>query len=90
MAARGSGLRPGLLAEQVVGHLAAPVVLHPAGGGRREVGEGVARQVAHAGRAHAERLGQVLVGLPALQHELDDRPLVGRELVEGRHVQPEG
>ena len=85
MAAGGRGLGAGLLAEHVVGELAAPLLVHAAGGDGSELHEGVARQLAHARFGHAEPLGELRVALPALQHELDDRPLLGGELVEGGH-----
>ena len=76
MAACGGGLRAGLLAEHVVGELAAPVLLDPARGDGGEIHERVARELAHAGLGEAEHVGQLAVALPLLEDQLDDRPLL--------------
>ncbi len=89
MAARGGGLRAGLLAQDVVGELAAPVLLDPARRDGGEVHEGIARQLAHAHLGEAEHVGQLAVALPLLEDQLDDRPLLVGELVESRHLQGE-
>ena len=77
MAARGGGLGAGLLAEHVVGELAAPVLLDAAHAHRGELDERVARELAHARLGHAEHVRELVVALPLLEHELDDRPLLG-------------
>ena len=85
MAARGGGLGAGLLSEHVVGELAAPVLLDRRGAHRGELHQRVARQLAHPRLGHAEHVGQLFVALALPEHELDDRPLLGGELVEGGH-----
>ena len=85
MALRGGGLGSGLLAEHVVGELAAPVLLHAAHAHGRQLHERVARQLAHARLRHAEHVRELGVGLPLLKDELDDRPLLGRQLIERGH-----
>ena len=54
-----------------------------------EVDEGVARELAHAGLREAEHVGQLVVALPLLEDQLDDRPLLVRQLVESGHMQGE-
>ena len=76
MPARSGRLGAVLLAEDVVGQLAAPVLLDPAGAERREVNEGVAGALAHARLGHVEHLGELLVALALLQDELDDGALL--------------
>ena len=88
MAARGGRLGAGLLAEHVVGELAAPVLLDPAHADRGELDERVAGELAHARLGDAEHVGELVVVLALLEHELDDRPLLVGELVEGGHVMP--
>ena len=85
MALRGGGLRPGLLAEHVVGELAAPVLLDPAHAHGRQLDERVARQLADPPLGQVQHVGQLAVRLSLTQDELDDRPLLGRELLEGGH-----
>ena len=85
MALRGGRLGPGLLAEHVVGELAAPVLLDPADGHGRQLDERVARQLAHPPLGQIQHVGQLAVRLSLTQDELDDRPLLGRELLEGGH-----
>ena len=82
-------LGPRLLAEHVVGELAAPVLLDGPDADRRQLDERVTGELAHAPLGHAEHLRELLVGLPLLQDELDDRPLLGGKLVEGGHEQGE-
>ena len=86
----GGGLGPCLLAEHVVGDLPSPVGVHAGGGGRGEVAERIARQFADARGGHAEHSRQLVVGLSAPDDELEDRPLLGRKLVESGHKQGEG
>ena len=85
MALGGGRLRAGLLAEHVVGQLAAPVLLDPAHAHRGELDQRVARELPHARLGHVEHLGELVVGLPLAEHELDDRPLLRRKLVERGH-----
>src|SRR5918999_935217 len=87
VAPRGCGLGPGLLAQDVVGELAAPVLLHAARRDGGEVDQGIAGELAHTGLRQTEHVGQLAVALPLPQDQLDDRPLLVRELVEGRHMQ---
>ena len=89
MALRRRCLRTRLLPEHVVRQLAAPVLLDGAHAHGRQLDERIARQLAHARLGHAEHLGELRVGLPLLQDELDDRPLLGGELVKGGHEQGE-
>ena len=86
VAARRGQLGTGLLAEHVVGELAAPVLLDPARADRGQLHEGVARAFAHPRLGDAEHLGQLVVALALLEHELDDRPLLVGELIEGGHI----
>src|SRR3954447_6154960 len=79
VALRGGGLRAGLLAEDVVGELPAPVLLDPARRHRGELHERVARQLAHPPLGQVQHVRQLGVRLPLTKHELDDRPLLGRE-----------
>jgi hypothetical protein len=90
MAARGRDLRPRLLAEHVVGQLAAPVLLDAAGADRGQLDERVAGTLANARLGDAEHVGELVVALALLQDELEDGPLLVRELVEGGHEQGEG
>ena len=85
MTARGRGLGAALLTEHVVGELPAPILLHAARAQRREIEQGVARQLAHTRLRHVEHPGQLVVPLAAPEHELDYRALLLGELVEGRH-----
>ena len=77
MSLGGGGLGTGLLAQDVVGQLAAPVLLDSARADRGEIHQRVAGHLPHAGLGHAEHVGELLVALTLLQHELDDRPLLG-------------
>ncbi len=86
MAARGGGLGAALLAEDVVGELAAPVLVDGGGGRRSELDESGLGELADAILGHPQHLGQLLVGLPPLEDELDYCPLVGGELLEGGHA----
>ncbi len=85
MAAGGRGLGAALLAQHVVGQLAAPVLLHGAGAQRRQVHQCVARKLAHARLGHVEHPGKLVVALAAPEHELHDGALVLGKLIEGRH-----
>ena len=85
----GGGLRARLLAEHVVRELPAPVLLDAPGAHRRQVHEGPARELAHPLLGQAEHAGQVVVALLLLQHELDDRPLLRRKLIESGHGRAE-
>ena len=58
---------PDLLPEDVVGELAAPVLLDAAHAHRRELHERVARKLAHARLRHAEHVRELGVGLPLLK-----------------------
>ena len=75
MAARGGRLGAGLLPQHIVGELAAPVLLDAARADRRQLDQGVAGELAHAPFGHAEHVGQLVVALALLEHELDDRAL---------------
>jgi hypothetical protein len=46
-----------------------------------------ARELAHARLGQVQHVGELVVGLPLAQYELDDRPLLRRKLVERGHVQ---
>ena len=89
MPLRGRCLGTRLLPEHVVGELAAPVLLDRAHAHGRKLDERIARELAHARLGHTEHLGELRVGLALLQDELDDRPLLGGELVKGGHEQGE-
>ena len=89
MAAGGGHLGAGLLAEHVVGELAAPVLLDPAHADRRQLDERVAGALAHARLGDAEHVRELVVALALLEHELDDRPLLVRQLIESGHEQAE-
>ena len=89
MAARGGRLGARLLAEHVVGELAAPVLLDAARADRGELDERVAGPLAHARLGHAEHVRELVVALALLEDELDDRPLLVRELIESGHEQGE-
>jgi hypothetical protein len=78
-------LRAGLLAEDVVRQLSAPIFLDPAGAYGGQIDERVAGQLAHPPLGHAEQVGQLVVALALLKHELDDRPLLIGKLVERGH-----
>jgi hypothetical protein len=84
------GLGAGLLAEDVVGHLVAPVGIDALGGVGSELGKRVARQLADPRRRHVEHVRQRVVGASALEDELDDRALVGWELIECGHWEAKG
>jgi hypothetical protein len=85
MALGGRRLGPGLLTEDVVGELSAPVGVDLGGGDRGERHERRACQLAHAILGDAEELCELVVALSALKDELDDGALVRGQLVEGRH-----
>ena len=89
MALRRGRLGPGLLPEHVVGELAAPVLLDAAHAHRRQLDERVAGELAHPPLGQFSMSDELVVGLPLAENELDDRPLLGRELVEGGHLQGE-
>jgi hypothetical protein len=74
--ARRLRLGPALLAEQVVGHLAAPLRVDALRRPGRERDERRTGVVAHARGRHAEHLAEVRVRGAALEDELDDRALV--------------
>jgi hypothetical protein len=79
-----------LLAEHVVGDLAAAVGLDPVGAGGRERDQRVARKLAHPGARDVEHVRELVVRAPAREHEVDDRPLLRGQLVQGRHLRAKG
>ena len=83
---RGRRLGAGLLAEDVIGELAAPVGVDLGGGDRGQRHKSRAGELTNTILGKAEELGQVVVALASLKEELDDRPLVLGELIEGRHA----
>ena len=85
MAARCLRLGSGLLPEDVVGQLATPLRIDEVGSERRQLAECVTRELAHARGRKIEHLADLVIALALTQNELDDRPLVRRELVEGGH-----
>ena len=85
VAARCRQLGAGLLAEHVVGELAAPILLDPAHADRRELDERVAGALPHARLGDAEHVRELVVALALLQDELDDRPLLVGKLIESGH-----
>lgn len=86
----GRRLGAGLLAEDVVGDLAAPVRVHAGGGGGRELAERLAGKLAHTRRRHPQHARQLIVGLSAPHNELENGSLLSRKLVESGHKQGEG
>src|SRR4051794_7420482 len=78
-------LRSCLLPKDVIGKLAAPLGVDELGRVRSESGQRLTRQLAHAGGRKIEHLPDLLVALVLPQDDLDDRPLVGRELVKRGH-----
>ena len=89
MATGGRDLGAGLLAEHVVGELAAPVLLDAAHADRRQLHERVAGALANALLGNAQHVRELVVALALLEHELDDRPLLVRQLIESGHEQAE-
>ena len=85
MPARGLRLGAGLLPEHVVRQLAAPLRIHELSRVRREFGQRVARQLAHAGGRKIEHLADLVIAAALAQDDLDDRPLVRSQLVKGGH-----
>lgn len=88
--ARAASLLGALLAHEVVGHLAAPVDVHAGRRPRRELGERVARELAHPRLRYLEHFGERLVRAAALHDQLDDRPLLRWKLIEGGHRTAKG
>ena len=73
----GGGLGAGLLAEHVVGELAAPVRVDAARADGASSTSASRASSRTRGLGHAEHVGELVVGLPLLEDELDDRPLLG-------------
>ena len=85
MASRGLRFGTGLLAKDLVGHLTAPLRVHELSRGGRQLAQRFACQFAYAGGRKIEHLPDLLVALVLPKDDLDDRALIGSQLVKRGH-----